>query len=76
MGVSYTYEETPPLRAAATVKPLTVMRPSPATDVELIVLECALKKVIVGDSATPLLSTMRPGVALSSDPAARAAGMA
>src|SRR5216684_8585401 len=32
LGVSYTYDETPPLRAAATVKPLTVMRASPATD--------------------------------------------
>ena len=56
--------------------PLTVMRPSPATDVALIVLECALKNVIVGDSAGPLVSTFRPGVALSSAPAARAAGSA
>src|SRR5216110_3351246 len=55
LGVSYTYDDTPPLRAAATVKPLMVMRPSPATDVELIVLEFALKKVIVGDSAAPLV---------------------
>src|SRR5689334_414556 len=31
-GVSYTYDDTPPLRAAAIVMPLTVMRPSPATD--------------------------------------------
>src|SRR3954463_11155421 len=53
-AVSYTYEDTPPLRAAATVMPLTVMRPSPATEPELIALECALKNVIVGESATPL----------------------
>ena len=52
------------------------MRPSPATEVELTVLECALKNVIVGDSAGPLVSTIRPGVALSSAPAARAAGIA
>src|SRR3981189_1184243 len=32
LGVSYTYDETPPLRAAATVMPPIVMRPSPATD--------------------------------------------
>ena len=37
------------------------MRPSPATEVELIVLERALKKVIVGESARPLSSTMMPG---------------
>src|SRR5215475_14016673 len=62
LGVSYTYDDTPPLRAAATVKPLTVMRPSPATDVELIVLEFALKNVIVGDNAGPFVSTDSPGV--------------
>src|SRR6478672_6854193 len=65
-AVSYTYDDTPPLRAAATVMPLTVMRPSPATEPELIVLECALKNVIVGESATPLLSTWRPGVTFRS----------
>src|SRR5437667_2617483 len=43
-GVSYTYDDTPPLLAAAMVMPLTVIRPSPATDVEFAVLECALKK--------------------------------
>src|SRR6185295_18143777 len=67
-GVSYTYDETPPLLAAATVIPLMVMRPSPATEVELEPPERALKNVIVGDSAGPLLSTNRPGVALSSAP--------
>src|SRR5262245_61367222 len=45
-GVSYTYDETPPLLAAATVIPLTVMRPSPATAVELVLLERALKNVM------------------------------
>ena len=75
-GVSYTYDDTPPLRAAAMVMPLTVIRPSPATDVEFTVLECALKNVIVGDSAGPLVSTLSPGVALSSAPAARASGSA
>src|SRR5262249_3794851 len=64
-GVSYTYDDTPPLRAAAIVIPLTVIRPSPATDVEFATLECALKNVIVGDSAGPLVSTLSPGVALS-----------
>ena len=39
-------------------------------------LECALKNVIVGDNAGPLVSTISPGVALSSAPAARAAGSA
>jgi hypothetical protein len=58
------------------VMPLTVMRPSPATDAEFAVLECALKNVIVGDSAGPLVSTVRPGVALSSAPTARATGSA
>src|SRR5258708_29338736 len=56
--------------------PLTVMRPSPATEAELVVLECALKNVIVGDNAGPLVSTDNPGVALSSAPAARATGNA
>ena len=76
LGVSYTYDDTPPLLAAAMVMPLTVIRPSPATPVESAALECALKNVIVGDSAGPLLSTLRPGVALSSAPTARAAGSA
>src|SRR5919204_5742402 len=74
LGVSYTYDDTPPLLAAAIVMPLTVMRPSPATPAEFAVLECALKNVIVGDSAGPLLSTVSPGVALSNAPAARASG--
>src|SRR6266853_811944 len=52
-AVSYTYDDTPPLLAAAIVMPLTVMRPSPATDVAFDALECALKNVIVGDSAGP-----------------------
>ena len=56
--------------------PLTVMRPSPATEAEFAVLECALKNVIVGESAGPLVSTVRPGVALSSAPTARATGSA
>src|SRR4051794_22181253 len=73
-GVSYTYDDTPPLLAAAMVMPLTVMRPSPATEVEFARLECALKNVIVGDNAGPLVSTLSPGVALSSAPAARATG--
>ena len=30
--MSYTYDDTPPLRAAATVIPLIVMRPSPTVD--------------------------------------------
>src|SRR5207249_9441755 len=76
LGVSYTYDDTPPLLAAAIVMPLTVMRPSPATPVEFAVLECALKHVIVGDNAGPLVSTVSPGVALSSAPTARATGNA
>ena len=56
--------------------PFTVIRPSPATDVELEPPERALKNVIVGDNAGPLVSTKRPGVALSSAPAARATGSA
>jgi hypothetical protein len=56
--------------------PLIVMRPSPATPAEFAVVERALKNVIVGDSAGPLVSTNRPGVALSSAPAARASGSA
>ena len=76
LGVSYTYDDTPPLLAAAMVMPLTVIRPSPATPVEFAALECALKNVIVGDSAGPLVSTVSPGVALSSAPAARANGSA
>ena len=76
LGVSYTYDDTPPLLAAAIVMPLTVMRPSPATPVEFAVLECALKNVIVGDNAGPLVSTVSPGVALSSAPTARATGNA
>src|SRR6266850_7913745 len=76
LGVSYTYDDTPPLLAAAMVMPLTVMRPSPATEVEFVVLECALKNVIVGDNAGPLVSTLSPGVALSSAPTARASGSA
>ena len=43
------------------------MRPSPATVVEFAVLEWALKNVIVGDKAGPLVSTIRPGVALGLD---------
>src|SRR5215831_3990016 len=68
------YDDTPPLRAAATVMPLIVMRPSPATDVAFWAAERALKNVIVGDSAGPLVSTSRPGVALRIAPAARVAG--
>ena len=56
--------------------PFTVMRPSPATEAEFELLERALKNVMVGDSAGPLVSTNRPGVALSSAPAARATGSA
>src|SRR5258708_25343617 len=56
--------------------PLPVMRPSPATDAEFVPLECALKKVIVGDNAGPFVSTDNPGVALRSAPTARAAGSA
>jgi hypothetical protein len=67
---SYTYDDTPPLRAAPTVMPFTAMRPS------LLAPPLAEKNVIVGDSAMPLPSTVRPGVALSSAPAARDAGMA
>ncbi len=54
--------------------PLIVMRPSPATDCAFCALERALKNVIVGDRAGPLVSTNNPGVALSSAPAARVAG--
>ncbi len=45
------------------------MRPS------LLAPPLAEKNVIVGDSAMPLPSTVRPGVALSSAPAARDAGI-
>ena len=38
-------------------------------------LERALKEVIVGESARPASPTMMPGVALSSAPAARVAGI-
>ena len=64
------YDETPPpLNAAATVIPLTCMRPS------LVCPPRALKNVIVGVGLSPLLSTVRPGVAFSSDPTVRVAGM-
>ena len=49
--------------------PFTAMRPS------LLAPPLAEKNVIVGDSAMPLPSTVRPGVALSSAPAARDAGI-
>ncbi len=39
-----------------------------------MVLERALKEVMVGESAAPASPTMMPGVALSSAPAARVAG--
>src|SRR5258708_33061460 len=52
--VSYTYDDTPPLRAAATVMPFTVMRPSPATLAEVAVLERELTNVMVADNAGPL----------------------
>src|SRR2546423_7217151 len=39
-----------------------------------MVLECALKNVIVGDSAGPLVSTCSPATALSSAPAERVTG--
>src|SRR5262252_1794579 len=74
LAVSYTYDDTPPLLAAAIVMPLTVIRPSPATPAAFALLECALKNVIVGDNAGPLVSTVSPGVALSSAPTARATG--
>ncbi len=76
LAVSYTYDDTPPLLAAATVIPLSVMRPSPTVDGPFTAAECAWKNVIVGESAGPLVSTNSPGVALSSAPAARAAGSA
>jgi hypothetical protein len=42
----------------------------------LIVLERALNAVIVGDKAAPVSPTTMPGVAFSSAPAARVAGIA
>ena len=63
------YDDTPPpLNVAATVMPLTAMRPS------LTWPPRALKNVIVGVTATPLPSTVRPGVALSSEPTVRVRG--
>ena len=50
--------------------PLMAMRPS------LVLPPCALKKVIVGVAARPLLSTVTPGIAFSSEPYARVAGSA
>ena len=76
LTVSYTTDAKPPLRAAVSGNPLTAYRPSPPTEVALIVLERALNEVIVGDSAAPVVSpTLIPGVALSSAPAARVAGI-
>ena len=69
--VSRMYDDTPPpLNAAATVMPLTAMRPS------FVWPPRALKNVIVGVTATPLLSTVMPGVAFSSEPTVRVAGIA
>src|SRR5262249_26759606 len=48
--------------------PLIDMRPS------LVLPPCALKNVIVGVAARPLLSTVTPGIAFRSDPYARVAG--
>src|SRR5206468_3685583 len=48
--------------------PLIDMRPS------LVRPPCALKNVIVGVAARPLLSTVTPGMAFKSDPYARVAG--
>ena len=71
LAVSRMYDDTPPpLNVAATVMPLTAMRPS------LTWPPRALKNVIVGVTATPLPSTVRPGVALSSEPTVRVAGIA
>ena len=50
--------------------PLTAMRPS------LVGPPRDEKNVIVGDAASPLLSTVRPGVAFSREPTARVAGIA
>jgi hypothetical protein len=50
--------------------PFTVMRPS------LVGPPRALKKVMVGVAATPLPSTVMPGVAFSSEPTVRVAGIA
>src|SRR5258708_23614774 len=47
---------------------LIAMRPS------LVRPPCALKKVIVGVAARPLVSTVTPGMTFSSDPYARVAG--
>src|SRR5580765_2479522 len=67
---SRTYVDTPPpLNGAATAMPLTAMRPS------LVGPPRDEKNVIVGDAASPLLSTVRPGVAFSREPTARVAGM-
>ena len=60
LGVSPADADTPPLRAAPTVIPLTAMRPS------LLAPPFAEKKVIVGESAMPLSSTVSPAVAFSS----------
>src|SRR5215831_3779972 len=60
---SYANEETPPpLNAAATVMPLIAMRPS------LVLPPRAVKNVMVGVFARPLLSTVRPGIALRIEP--------
>ena len=69
LTVSRMYDDTPPpLNVAATVMPLTAMRPSLAWPPR------ALKNVIVGVTATPLLSTVSPGVALSREPTVRVRG--
>jgi hypothetical protein len=69
LTVSRMYDETPPpLNAAATVRPFTVMRPS------LVWPPRALKNVIVGVGFRPLVSTVRPGVALRRLPTVRAPG--
>src|SRR5215510_1100508 len=61
--VSYVSDETPPpLKAAATVMPLIAIRPS------LVRPPCALKNVIVGVAARPLLSTVTPGIAFRIEP--------
>ena len=52
----------PPPDAAPTVMPLTCTLPS------LLGPPWELKNVIVGVTARPLLSTVRPGMAFSSDP--------
>ena len=68
---SRTYVDTPPpLNGAATVMPLTVMRPS------LVGPPRDEKAVMVGDALSPASPTTRPGVRFSREPTARVAGMA